>query len=89
MFSYDNLSLQLYDIRAMKELESFRGHRKDVTGKKLLSSFSVRLLKSTVTLPALHALIGSCVKLYGLFASLNSNACLRVYKEKYLESCKK
>ncbi|KAF3771517.1 Flowering time control protein [Nymphaea thermarum] len=23
--------LQLYDIRAMKELESFRGHRKDVT----------------------------------------------------------
>lgn len=23
---------QLYDIRAMKELESFRGHRKDVTG---------------------------------------------------------
>lgn len=24
--------LQLYDIRAMKELESFRGHRKDVTG---------------------------------------------------------
>ncbi|RVW68653.1 Flowering time control protein FY [Vitis vinifera] len=25
-------ALQLYDIRAMKELESFRGHRKDVTG---------------------------------------------------------
>ncbi|WVZ03633.1 hypothetical protein V8G54_024439 [Vigna mungo] len=25
------LDLQLYDIRAMKELESFRGHRKDVT----------------------------------------------------------
>lgn len=23
---------QLYDIRSMKELESFRGHRKDVTG---------------------------------------------------------
>jgi hypothetical protein len=23
---------QLYDLRAMKELESFRGHRKDVTG---------------------------------------------------------
>lgn len=26
------LNFQLYDIRAMKELESFRGHRKDVTG---------------------------------------------------------
>ena len=29
---YFTLLLQLYDIRAMKELESFRGHRKDVTG---------------------------------------------------------
>ena len=35
----DNFSLvilicfvQLYDIRSMKELESFRGHNKDVTG---------------------------------------------------------
>ncbi|KAK2988287.1 hypothetical protein RJ640_017504 [Escallonia rubra] len=27
--------IKLYDIRAMKELESFRGHRKDVTGKSL------------------------------------------------------
>jgi len=27
------MDLQLYDIRAMKELESFRGHRKDVTSK--------------------------------------------------------
>ncbi|KAL0397631.1 UNVERIFIED_CONTAM: Flowering time control protein FY [Sesamum calycinum] len=27
--------IKLYDIRAMKELESFRGHRKDVTGMKL------------------------------------------------------
>lgn len=25
-------AFQLYDIRAMKELESFRGHQKDVTG---------------------------------------------------------
>jgi hypothetical protein len=24
--------VQLYDIRSMKELESFRGHNKDVTG---------------------------------------------------------
>lgn len=24
--------VQLYDIRAMKELQSFRGHKKDVTG---------------------------------------------------------
>lgn len=29
----NKLCLQLYDIRAMKELESFRGHRKDVTSK--------------------------------------------------------
>lgn len=27
---------QLYDIRAMKELESFRGHQKDVTCKNYL-----------------------------------------------------
>ena len=26
-------NLQLYDIRTMKELESFRGHKKDVTCK--------------------------------------------------------
>lgn len=26
-------SLQLYDIRSMKELESFRGHTKDITGQ--------------------------------------------------------
>lgn len=33
-FTFYTLSdeFQLYDIRAMKELESFRGHRKDVTG---------------------------------------------------------
>lgn len=30
------LCSQLYDIRAMKELEAFRGHRKDVTGMEIL-----------------------------------------------------
>ena len=38
-------NLQLYDIRTMKELESFRGHTKDVTCK--LSNFVMVMSSNT------------------------------------------
>ncbi|XVF03672.1 hypothetical protein REPUB_Repub05bG0013600 [Reevesia pubescens] len=44
--------IKLYDIRAMKELESFRGHRKDVTGMKLPRlKFSMHMIIACGILP--------------------------------------
>ena len=43
------LHFQLYDIRAMKELESFRGHRKDVTGWCLLTVCSYILFSYPIS----------------------------------------
>jgi hypothetical protein len=41
------LTLQLYDIRTLKELESYRGHQKDVTCKIRCSfSFSYTCISS-------------------------------------------